>query len=964
MKPMKILLAVLILALFSAGAFASEPVADPEGLINDSKLVSVPAGLKTLGDPADLVTAMERTADYLRSMQADVSELVDNAGNGLVDDDPDDAGWDWVTAEFEHSTANSSLNLYGITVHNLMKYYLTNPTPEIRVVLDDVANHIITVGPAGGLRYAGDILFLLNYAELPGVDAVQAQTAADAIWTYRLANYGDGTAAGFAAFIRDYRGSNANTQNGIIPWDIFMYIEACYKLGYEADAAAMAEVLYQDSFMDNPGYFDFDDENMGNDPTGDNPLYHYYTLGVQGLYRSFALTGVHTAELAGLEAILLDCQYPDGAFSSQYGAPTGFNSRNYQATANAVMALAEMGGDIDAAQAGAWWLAAVQDASGAYLNSDLTHYPQVGAEILGAMTSTFTASGPYVYATADGPDPIQCSQTNNITFSYTPSGGVGLRGYELTLEVTGPVAAIDEYSFADAGLFDGFTNSYFRVINNGDDTYTINDAILGATPGLMVPGDMFTLPLVSTGNGQVDINVISYEMRDPDNNPIYGDVSGFSFTVDCTPPGSVDTFVGSPGHEKAELEWTMGDISDVAGFEIYRAVWFDNGSPYDSAYPEYDDLANDVIPGRPSSRAVADASGQWSLVHTATAGDLAWTDNVIERGIYYYEIFAFDAAGNYGPPAADPVWVMNYWLGDVARYEAPDLLYGEYDGAVDGNDITSLASFFGMTNIPLGHAGNLCDVGPTHDNSRLGIPTTDNDIDFEDLMIFAMNYEVVSAAKSDAVPGTVAYLSWNRLEDGRYVVGVNDANGMKGLRIESSDAINSVAGGSLLGEQDEMVFVTNIGSQLDANVAVMGLDKAIVGTGDLLIISAVGELDPAKLTFTARGLDNSEMEIRFEQNSGSQTPDVFSLSANYPNPFNPMTKISFSLPETQDVELTVYGLDGRKVTTLINETRAAGTHDVVWTGRDDRGQQVASGTYFYRINAGPYSQVRKMTLMK
>jgi len=77
-----------------------------------------------------------------------------------------------------------------------------------------------------------------------------------------------------------------------------------------------------------------------------------------------------------------------------------------------------------------------------------------------------------------------------------------------------------------------------------------------------------------------------------------------------------------------------------------------------------------------------------------------------------------------------------------------------------------------------------------------------------------------------------------------------------------------------------------------------------------------------------------------------------------------MTKISYSLPEAQDVRLVVYGVDGRLVATLVNETRGAGLHEVIWTGRDDAGKSVASGMYFYRIDAGPYSQVHKMTLMK
>ncbi len=77
-----------------------------------------------------------------------------------------------------------------------------------------------------------------------------------------------------------------------------------------------------------------------------------------------------------------------------------------------------------------------------------------------------------------------------------------------------------------------------------------------------------------------------------------------------------------------------------------------------------------------------------------------------------------------------------------------------------------------------------------------------------------------------------------------------------------------------------------------------------------------------------------------------------------------MTKISFSLPSSQPVRLEIYGVDGRKVATLIDEVRAAGLHEVLWMGRDDSGRGVASGTYFYRLNAGPYSDTGKMSLMK
>ncbi len=84
----------------------------------------------------------------------------------------------------------------------------------------------------------------------------------------------------------------------------------------------------------------------------------------------------------------------------------------------------------------------------------------------------------------------------------------------------------------------------------------------------------------------------------------------------------------------------------------------------------------------------------------------------------------------------------------------------------------------------------------------------------------------------------------------------------------------------------------------------------------------------------------------------------------YPNPFNPSTTIRFSIPGEMPVRLEIYGMDGRRVAVLVDETLGAGPHETVWLGRDETGRQVASGVYFSKLLAGSQSQVRKMTLMK
>jgi hypothetical protein len=96
----------------------------------------------------------------------------------------------------------------------------------------------------------------------------------------------------------------------------------------------------------------------------------------------------------------------------------------------------------------------------------------------------------------------------------------------------------------------------------------------------------------------------------------------------------------------------------------------------------------------------------------------------------------------------------------------------------------------------------------------------------------------------------------------------------------------------------------------------------------------------------------------------SQIPKEFELSYNYPNPFNPSTKFKYSLPEGRNVKIIIYDLNGSKVTELVNNYQGAGTYEVTWNGKNDLGNQVASGTYIYQVNAGSFSKTKKMIMLK
>ena len=92
--------------------------------------------------------------------------------------------------------------------------------------------------------------------------------------------------------------------------------------------------------------------------------------------------------------------------------------------------------------------------------------------------------------------------------------------------------------------------------------------------------------------------------------------------------------------------------------------------------------------------------------------------------------------------------------------------------------------------------------------------------------------------------------------------------------------------------------------------------------------------------------------------------DQFSLSQNYPNPFNPETEICYNISQVCHVKLTIYNMLGQKVKVLVNEQQMAGLKTVHWNGKDQDGDKVSSGIYFYRLQAGEYNEVRKMILMK
>jgi hypothetical protein len=115
--------------------------------------------------------------------------------------------------------------------------------------------------------------------------------------------------------------------------------------------------------------------------------------------------------------------------------------------------------------------------------------------------------------------------------------------------------------------------------------------------------------------------------------------------------------------------------------------------------------------------------------------------------------------------------------------------------------------------------------------------------------------------------------------------------------------------------------------------------------------------------------DQNAVEIPVDYGKTS-VPKAFELSQNYPNPFNPTTTIKYALPSVENGEATlpttlkIYNVLGEVVRTLVDEPRSPGIYYQVWDGKDDQGNEVASGIYFYRLKVGKFSETKKMVLMK
>jgi len=442
---------------------------------------------------------------------------------------------------------------------------------------------------------------------------------------------------------------------------------------------------------------------------------------------------------------------------------------------------------------------------------------------------------------------------------------------------------------------------------------------------------------------------------------------GDDIVSDNTAPGTVTALAAAPAHQEVGLSWEdpTGLDTNYRGVVVRYVAWAD--------YPYYVTSA----PAYPADELAGDGEAFNGLGAVTGA-----THSIENRSTYYYSAFVYDQALNYGgADSGGQDRSTNYWLGDVAD----ELGSWGYDGLVDDADIDKLGGNYALAPPAAVPGYAECDVGPTDDHSRFGIPEPDDVIEFEDLVIFAMNYAAVSPRVVPflPLPETTQELALSVEERSM------SASGELELSLVLSGNVGEVKGlsGVLTYDTAELGFVSarlsaemssplgNVffwhgceDGRIQVDLVVLGTDVTAGGSGEVAVLTFAVlseeygvEIESADL----RGAENQPLDADLE--SFESTPELlpmFHLLQNVPNPFNPVTKIGYHVPHESEVIIRVYDVAGRVVTMLVDGVVQPGRHQAIWNGLNDQGEAVGSGVYFCTMEAPDFRERRKITLLK
>ncbi len=453
-----------------------------------------------------------------------------------------------------------------------------------------------------------------------------------------------------------------------------------------------------------------------------------------------------------------------------------------------------------------------------------------------------------------------------------------------------------------------------------------------------------------------------------------GAVASYTFTNVTTNHTIASSFVQIPVAAVTGLvanQLTVGNDTDgttkitltfsapgAASVEVWRRGF--------GSYPTYDDGGGSA-PTLPGSYPPAG----WTWVTSVTAS--GQTDEPASRDFWYYVAYAKDACGNVSGVSSMTGGTLNYHLGDVSNGTP-----GSGDNSVGTLDISLLGMHYGLTGVALAGFEYL-DVGPTTTTTTSGRPTTDSKTNFEDLVLFALNYTptVSALARVGVTTEAVDALSVNGpaevhagdmfdvavdLAAGGNLQALSLALGWNARVVEPIDMLP----GELVTNAGGVVFSPGPGR---ADAAMLGTGNTIAGHGTLATVRfraiASGSPGISIVKADGRGTANQQIEVKNQNPVAIEAAvRVTDLQSVIPTPSLGSATLQYSLASSGRVELAVYSVDGRLVKSLEHDVKAAGRYTARWDGRDDRGASVKAGIYFVRLVSPSYQKTRTITLLK
>lgn len=349
----------------------------------------------------------------------------------------------------------------------------------------------------------------------------------------------------------------------------------------------------------------------------------------------------------------------------------------------------------------------------------------------------------------------------------------------------------------------------------------------------------------------------------------------------------------------------------------------------------------------------------WTVGNTTSQKGIAWADFDNDG----YQDLAISGSGvqtviykNVNGTLTGPVWTSN-----SVNTSAQELITGDLDR--DGYPELAVVQFGGGRTEIFKNRSGVLDTTPTWlyiaGSSATSISFGDVNGDGAlDLAVGTARTPVVVFINQLTIPvELVSFTASINVNEVRLNWSTATETNNRGFEIERSPSL--ITSQTLWGDWEEIGFVPGFGTTTEPKsysfIDDLSLTPKLPSDRQGLTHTLRYRLKQIDFDGTSRYSEIVEVEI--------YSPAEFSLEQNYPNPFNPSTRIQYAIGSRQFVALKVYDILGNEVAILVNEEKPAGTYEVEFNTSSIK-HQPSSGIYFYKLQVGSYTQIRKMTLLK